>query len=102
MTSYTFTIPPPGQGPFTFSPTLDGQSYTAIVTWNAFGQRWYISLYSGASPDPVFTQPVIGSPSGIPIQGLAWADGLATVTTQEPHGYALASTLQLTIYGCGP
>ena len=29
---------------FQFFPELDGVTYTAIITWNAFGLRYYITL----------------------------------------------------------
>lgn len=31
---------------FSFTPTLDGQQYSLIVTWNLAGARWYINLYT--------------------------------------------------------
>ena len=31
---------------FQFQPTLDGQQYTATVTWNAAGRRYYLNLFT--------------------------------------------------------
>lgn len=44
-TSYVTFAPQPGQ-PFQFQAVLDGEAYTAIATWNLFGQRWFLSLYT--------------------------------------------------------
>ena len=30
---------------FQFQVTLDLQAYNCVVTWNVFGQRWYVSIY---------------------------------------------------------
>lgn len=101
MTDFIFT--PSNQGPpFTFQPVLDGQNYTALVQWLAFGQRWYLSLYEGSSVDPIFNLPLIGSPGGVAIQSLSWNAGLVSVVTDQPHGYRLAQTVKLTIAGCAP
>lgn len=32
--------------PFSFLATLDGQQYQCVMTWNLFGQRWYINVYT--------------------------------------------------------
>ena len=47
--------------PFQFQPVLDGQSYTAIIKWNIFGQRYYVELYT-TDQTLVFNLPLIGSP----------------------------------------
>jgi hypothetical protein len=62
MTTYTdFT--PTTQAPFQFQAFLDGASYNVIVTWNFYGQRWYVNVYDpNDSVDPIFTLPRIGSP----------------------------------------
>lgn len=43
MTTYVFAPTP--TAPYQFQPTLDGAQYTANVTWNVFGQRWYLNVY---------------------------------------------------------
>jgi hypothetical protein len=30
---------------FRFSPSLDGRTYNAVCTWNAYGCRYYLSIY---------------------------------------------------------
>lgn len=60
MTTVTPFVPSTN-ATFQFQPTLDGTTYTAIVTWNLFAQRFYFNLYTlqGAL---VVSLPLIGSP----------------------------------------
>ena len=51
---------------FQFQPTFDGDTYTCTVTWNLFGQRWYVNCYD-LSGNWIFTLPRIGSPDGYDI-----------------------------------
>jgi hypothetical protein len=46
---------------FQFQPTLDGEQYNLIVTWNLSRQDWYINLYT-LGGTLVTSQPLIGSP----------------------------------------
>lgn len=64
MTTFAFT--PTASANFQFVPTLDGNQYTAIVTWNLFGQRYYISIYA-LDGTRVLTTPLIGSPTDFDI-----------------------------------
>lgn len=45
---------------FQFQCTLDNQQYTIIVTWNMFGQRYYLNCYDN-NANRIFTLPLIGS-----------------------------------------
>lgn len=47
--------------PFQFQPTLDGQVYTVIVTWNLAGQRYYVNVYT-LQGVLIASLPLIGSP----------------------------------------
>jgi len=51
VTTFTDFVPN-NVAPFSFQPTLDGQVYTVRVTWNVFGQRWYVNLYDLAFDKP--------------------------------------------------
>jgi hypothetical protein len=31
---------------FTFSPTLDNNTYQAVVTWNTYSNRYYLNIYT--------------------------------------------------------
>ncbi|MFA9204841.1 MAG: hypothetical protein ACEQSH_00135 [Bacteroidia bacterium] len=63
MTVSIVPFVPTPQVAFRFAPVLDGVTYTAIVTWNIFGQRFYLNLYD---PDQVrvLTTAMVGSPLG--------------------------------------
>lgn len=100
MTTIT-PFSPSAATPFQFNPTLDGQVYSAIITWNLFGQRWYANLYA-LDGVRVFTLPLIGSAVGINLQTLSWALGTVTAVTSIPHGYKVGATIRLTITGVVP
>lgn len=65
MTTLTLFAPGANQN-FTFQPTLDGQQYSAIVTWSLFGQRWILNVYT-LQGTLVFQKPLTGSPNGYDI-----------------------------------
>lgn len=100
MTTYTDFVPT-RQVPFSFQPTLDGQVYTANITWSLFGVRYYLNLIA---PDGtrVITTALVGSPSGIALQTLSWARGQAQAVAVGPHGYKVGRTVMLTVSGAVP
>lgn len=51
---------------FQFQPTLDGKQYTAIITWNLFGARYYLNLYD-LQGNLVIAIPMVGSPDNYDI-----------------------------------
>jgi len=57
LTQFTPTI----NQNFSFLPTLDGQQYNVIVTWNLFGQRWVVNVYT-LGGTLVLQKPLRGSP----------------------------------------
>lgn len=61
MTTFVAFQPAPGRG-FSFNATLDGTSYQLAVTWNVFGQRWYLTC-AGSDGTLIFHLPLIGSPN---------------------------------------
>lgn len=100
MTTF-FSFTPSTQQNFQFQPTLDGQQYNAIVTWNFAAQRFYINLYA-LDGTLIFSVPVIGSDTGRGIQSATWDHGFVTLTTDGPHGYLLGATIDLTVSGMVP
>jgi len=60
MTQY-YNFTPSPTAPFQFQPTLDGANYNCIVTWNIFGQRWYVGIYD-LQNNLIVNIPMIGSP----------------------------------------
>lgn len=67
-TLYQFT-PTTGQN-FSFLPTLDGQEYSAIVTWSLFGQRWILNIFT-LQGGFVMQKPLTASPTNYDINLIA-------------------------------
>lgn len=84
-----------------FQVTLDQQFYNVIVTWNLFGQRYYINIYT-LDGTLVVCKALIGSPIGVQIASATWSSGKVTLITQKPHGLALNATVNVTISGVTP
>jgi len=59
MMTYQFT--PNSVNNFQFQPMLDGSSYVVMLTWNVFGQRYYVNIYD-QSFGLIVCLPLIGSP----------------------------------------
>lgn len=100
MTQY-FPFKPSNTQVFSFSPVLDGQTYNAQVPWLLFGARYYMSLIA-LDGTQIWYGAVVGSPTGVQIQALSWANGRAAAVTALPHGHKPATTVMLTIAGCSP
>lgn len=101
MTTTFYNFTPSTQENFQFQPTLDGQQYNAIVTWNFAAQRFYINLYA-LDGTLIFSIPVIGSDTGRNIQSASWSHGFATITTDGPLGYILGATIDVNVSGMVP
>ena len=85
--------------PFQFQATLDGVQYNITTTWNVFGQRWYVNLYT-LSGTRLMTRPMVGS--GAKIQAvMSWANGTATAALQSPHNVAVGSVANIEVSGTG-
>lgn len=98
-----FVFQPSVNSAFQFQPTLDGSQYVGTIIWNLFSQVWYLQLVD-SSGAVVFNKPLVGSPSGAPIETVSYdEEALAvTLTTQVPHGYPIGGTFSLTISGMAP
>lgn len=68
MTTVDFTPSP--VAPFQFQAVLDGDSYNALVKWNAFGRRYYVELYDHNGVR-VTTIALISSGQGVPVSLVA-------------------------------
>ena len=82
--------------PFSFQPTLDGNQYNVTITWNFFGQRYYVNCKT-LTGSLVFNLPLVGSEVGLAIQSISWNSGTATVTTATMHGFSVGSVLNLSM-----
>jgi hypothetical protein len=100
MTTFT-NFYQPVSTPFRFSPTLDGQVYNVVVSWNLFGARYYINIYD-VSGTLIVCRAMVGSPVGVGIESLTWANGIVTIVTSVPHGFPINTTILGTVSGCTP
>jgi hypothetical protein len=64
-TTFVDFVVSPNQ-PFQFQAVLDGETYNVITTWNLFGQRYFINIYSDNGV-LVLSIARIGSPAGFDI-----------------------------------
>jgi hypothetical protein len=102
VTTFTDFVPST-VAPFSFSPTLDGQTYNVTVTWLLFGKRFYINVYA-LDGSLVCSRPMVGSPTGIALENLMWNEltGLVTAVASAPHGYKIGTVVGLTVAGAAP
>jgi hypothetical protein len=99
MTTFPFS-PSPLQNA-TFNPVLGGQTYVATITWNVYGQRWYLNL-SDSNGNPVITTAVVASQDPQGISAITWAENVVTVTTADPHWLPVGSKAILYLSGNTP
>ncbi len=99
MTLFPFT-PAIGQN-MTFNPVLNGVTYSAIVTWNVFGQRWYLNLYD-SSGNLIIATAVVSSDDPYSIEAISWINNVVTVTTSYPHFLKLGTVVNLALTGNSP
>lgn len=106
MTTF-INFTPSAVQPFQFSPTLDGQQYNAIITWNIFrGPNnatfgFYLNLYD-LSGNLIVARALSGSAIGLNLQALSWANGIVTGTTVTPHNFKIGKSIPLAITGAVP
>lgn len=98
-----YDFQPSTTAPFQFRPTLDGALYLATITWNLYGQRYYM-LLTDQSGAVVFLKSLRASQVGIAVASAVWDFNArdVVVTTAEPHGYAVGLTVDLTFSGMAP
>ena len=101
MTTLIDFTPSQQAPPFSFQPTLDGVQYAATVTWNTWGQRWYLNLTT-LSGTPVFTLPLVGSADYTDLLSIAWASGIVTAISNGPHGFQVGATVTVEIEDASP
>ena len=66
MTTTFVDFQPSSLSNFQFQAILDGNSYNIVVTWNMYGLRYYVNIYT-TSGTLVLCKPLIGSPLGYDI-----------------------------------
>jgi hypothetical protein len=98
-----FDFLPPPRSAFRFSPILEGATYAAVCTWNLFGRRWYLSLYS-LDNRRILTVPMVGSPDPLMLVAATW-DPIrrqGVVSTAVPHRVPIGAVVQRTVRGISP
>ena len=102
MTSY-YPFQPSGVNAPSFQPTFDGAVYNCAVTWNLFGQRYYVNCFD-QNGVRVFTVALVGSPAQKLISTLSWSSASLTATAETalPHGFKVGTVVRLTIAGASP
>ena len=77
---------------FQFQPTLNGVQYLVTCPWNAFGERWYVTV-KDLSGNVLAHRPIVQS--GPRYQAvMTWADGVATASLSGPHNVPLGGLVE--------
>jgi hypothetical protein len=84
---------------FSFSPTLGGTTYNATVTWNVFGQRYYINI-TDLSSNHILTTAIVSSGPRWQVS-LSWANGFATAVATTPHNITIGASANLRVSETG-
>jgi len=71
--------------PFSTPLTLDGSSYVGNVTWNVFGQRWYMSIVDPTNA-VIWCGAMVGSPLNYDILLAPGIFSQSTVLFREDTG----------------
>ena len=86
MTTYIrFTPSNSTSPPFQFTAELDGNDYIISVTWNVYGQRWYITC-TDVNGTVVRHEPLIGSPDSGDVYLLPGLFTSSTLLYRESSG----------------
>jgi hypothetical protein len=88
MTTYVLFRPTP-DAPFDFTATLDGVGYSMRVSWNIFGQRWYLTCV-GVNGLIIFHMALIGSPDEFDINLLGgYFESSAMIYREYPRRFEI-------------
>lgn len=79
---------------FQFQAQLNGTPYNVTVTWNLFGQRFYINV-NDLSGNLILCRALTSSGPSL-LASLTWLNGTATATT-PPHNVPVGSVAAVTI-----
>lgn len=97
----TFPFSPTPQQNQVFNPVLGGNTYTAVVTWNLFGQRWYLNL-TDSNGDLVISTAVVSSQDPQAISSMSWSGNVVTIQTTSPHWIPLGQQARVYFSGNVP
>jgi hypothetical protein len=94
MSSVFVDFTPSTVGPFTFQPVIGGVTYNATITWNLFGQRFYLNLYDQGG-NLILCTALVASGPRIPATFVWNSPQTATATTLTPHNVPLGQIAQV-------
>jgi hypothetical protein len=100
--STTVAFTPSTTQTFSFSPVINGVTYSATVTWNIWEQRYYVNLTTTAGV-LVLSVPVVGSGLQLGVT-LTWDDqagGVATAVTASAHNVPIGQLANIRISQTG-
>jgi hypothetical protein len=87
------TFQPSTTAAFSFPLTLTGTPYVATITWNVFGERYYLNL-ADLSGNPVLCRALVSS--GPRYQAsFNWANGTATATIVGAHNVPVGNVVDV-------
>lgn len=98
MTTYVDFVPST-TAPFQFQATFDAAQYNVIVTWNEFGQRYYINVYDLAG-NLILARAIASSGTQLAAT-LSWANGYATAVTSGNHNVPTGQMAAVQVSGTG-
>lgn len=80
---------------FTFQASIGGTQYQVTVTWNVFGQRYYVNVYSLGGVLIVCRALISCGPQLL--ASFVWSDNFATATTQVAHNVPLGNSVDIVV-----
>lgn len=98
MTTYVDFVPSTTT-PFQFQATFDGAQYNVVVTWNEFGERYYINVYD-LGGNLILARARADSNTKIQA-AFTWSTGTVTATANSSHNVPVGSIANITVSDTG-
>lgn len=93
MTTYVDFVPSTVTA-FQFQATFDGGQYNVVVTWNEFGERYFINVYD-LGGNLIVSRGLVGSNTLLQAT-FTWLSGTVTAVTNSPHNVPLGAVTNIT------
>jgi hypothetical protein len=99
MSATFVTFTPSTNSVFSFQPSLNGTLYNVTVTWNIFGQRFYVNVYD-LSNNLILARALVSS--GPTLQAsFTWANGWAQAQCTNPHNVPVGRVVTINVSQTG-
>ena len=98
MTTYVDFVPSTVTA-FQFQATFDGSQYTVVVTWNEFGERYFINVYD-LGGNLIVCRGLVGSNTLLQAS-FSWLSGTVTAVASGPHNVPIGSVANITASDTG-